>query len=370
MTTHHAPLPVREDRPRSRRPHLSGVARITAAGLALAVLAGCGLRVETPPPTEPTPDATEVVRARTVDDALHLEELARAALAGADDATAAVLEDVAGFSERHADALGGPYDSGLPDATPTPTPTPVSVAEPGELLALLVTATGHALEDADAVAEGPLARVVASVGTARGELAVRLGAATGQPVVVVDGGVAAEGAEPESPEPTATQEPGDATPDGASPVPSASAPEAEGSDGGLPEADVSALVLAHDQAGYGLEVVAARLTGAAQERAQAAAAEHRAAAEEWADVGALSGTSHDPRLAAYDLPAGVEDPDVARELARGLEASLAEAYATAVAHAPAGERADLVRGLRTASAAALTWGATPVAFPGMPEQAA
>ena len=35
----------------------------------LALLTGCGLRAETPPPAEPSPSATEQVRARTAVDA-------------------------------------------------------------------------------------------------------------------------------------------------------------------------------------------------------------------------------------------------------------------------------------------------------------
>jgi len=345
---------MRTGRPRPTRRR---AARALAAGLVvvgLAVpLAGCDLRGESAAPVAPSPDAVELVRAGQVASSIALAQSARAALttpAGSAKAVAAVLTDVAAFSQRHATELGGTYRSGLPDdgVTPLATTTPQTPATPAQVLAALVTARTAAFSDAGAVADGGLARLLASIGTARDDLAARLAAATGTKVPAAA-----------SPAPTATA----AAP--ATPAPSAT-PAA-----GTPftDADAQALVRAHDQAGYGFEVVAAKLSGAERKRAVAAAARHRVAAATLATDAGIAGTPDDPRRAAYTLPGGLSDPKVVRALARSLETSLADAYSTAVAHAAAGQRAEPVTGLRTASAAARTWGATAVAFPGMPELA-
>src|SRR5690606_23027360 len=80
---------------------------VLVAVLALA-LAGCGVRLETPPPAEPSPDAVEQVRARTVDDAAGLADAAARLVGTApDDAPRVVVQDVETFSRRHVGELGG-----------------------------------------------------------------------------------------------------------------------------------------------------------------------------------------------------------------------------------------------------------------------
>ncbi|MFC0715660.1 DUF4439 domain-containing protein [Cellulomonas biazotea] len=362
-----------------------------AAGLVTLVvaLAGCGVRLETPPPVEPSPDAVEQVRGRTVDDALALAADARALLdAGAAEPVAAVLADVVAFGEQHAQQLGGVYDSGLPDPTPSASPTATSVdpapVEVGQVLADLATDAGRALDDADAVTDGPLARLVGSVGTARGELATRLAAALGVPApeVVTSAGTAADeagaadggettgaddaaadgtdgGSEDASGDPagTATGAPTDAPPSGTAPA-------------GLERTDLDALTVAHDEAGFALEVVAAKLTADQRALAQATAAEHRQEADRWARASGAAGTLADPRRAAYALPAGLDDPAVATGLVRTVETGVADTTANAVAAAEPGARAALLTALRDATVRARAWGAAPVAFPGMPELAA
>src|SRR4051812_47589836 len=107
---------------RRRRAWRAVVAAVLVGGAVLST-AGCGLRVQTPPPAELTPDADEAARQRATADAMGLEVLARTALPGAAPAAAVVLQQVVDFSAQHADRLGGPYVSGLPTAAATGGPS-------------------------------------------------------------------------------------------------------------------------------------------------------------------------------------------------------------------------------------------------------
>lgn len=356
MPRHRAPSP---HRPRVRLP---GLAVALVAALSLGA---CGLRLETPPPAEPSPDATEQVRGRTVDDALALAEAAGTAAAGAPDPVRLVLDDVAAFSTRHAEELGGVYDSGLPDPTPTasPVPTPPGVADVAGLLAELVDGAARAAGDADDVPDADLARLVASVAVSRGSLAGRLAAAAGLPVPTASDDAASGGP------------PGDATaaPDEAVTPDTTAAPDVTATPGDAPAVPTSreaaALALAHDEAAWTYTVLAARTSDAARAAMLDAAARHRAASDVWARTAGIAGQPTDPRRAAYALPAGLDDPAVAQALPRTLEQTVAVASATVVAASPAGARGDAVDALRTATTAALAWGAAAVPFPGMPELA-
>lgn len=330
-----------------RRTRAGSVRAAAATLIACVALAGCGLRLETPPPAALTPDAVELVRSATVDDALTLAATAEAitaarAQAGTpEDALTPVLVDVAAFSTRHAEQLGGVYDSGLdatPGATPTPTATaPAATPEPAEVATLLADAAGSARAAAVAVEDGDLARLLASVAVARSSLLTRVSAAIGVPVPT--------STEP-APEPGSSVEPGVVR----------------------DPATYSGLVVAEDEVGYAYEVMAAQLTDDARERARAAAARHRERGEVWARVCGVDGTSIDPRRTAYAVPTGLEDPAVALELARTLEVRLTAGYASVVALAAPEERAEVVSALATSDAEATAWGAPPVAFPGLPEQ--
>jgi hypothetical protein len=315
---------------------------LVAMLVALLALAGCDLRFESAPPAAPTPGAAERVRERTVTDALALAAAARSAEPVADKAAAAVLGDVAAFSTSHAQQLGGVYQRGLPTPTTTTAPATV-VATPDEVLGALRTDATTALADASAAADGATARLLAAVGVSRAELATRLAAALNE----------------QAPAPTPS-----ATPSApAAPVPTDSA----GATPAAPAAaQVAALVLAHDQAGFGLEVVAAKLAGATRTAAATAAAAHRGAAEAWAQRAKIAGTASDPRRAVYALPATVDDPAGARALAAGLEAGVAQAASAAIVGAPADARGDLIAELTSADAAATVWGAAATAFPGLP----
>lgn len=324
-------------------------ARALAVAVTVLTLAACGLRVETPPPVEPSPDAVEQVRARTVADSLALSAAATAAAQlpdGGVEPVASVLADVTGFSDQHADQLGGVYVSGLPapSGSPTATSTPPAPSV-ADVLEDLAAATRTALTDADTVTDGPLARLVASVATSRGELATRLAQATGAevPSLVPDG--------------TAPVDP--------TPSPDSTAPQGDA----LSTTEVGVLALVHDEAGYGFEVIAAKSSAERRATASSTAASHRTRSEDWAAAAGIDGSALDPRRASYTLPAGLDDPTVATALGRSLETSVADAYANAVAQVGPGSRGSLIEGLRRATADAAVWGATPVPFPGLPERA-
>ncbi|GEL94331.1 DUF4439 domain-containing protein [Cellulomonas composti] len=376
---------------RAHRAPARGVLVVVLAAL-VATLTGCGLRLETPPPPEPSPDALEQVRARGVDDALTLVDVANRALGtsamGSDapspttspttseatpdavDPVSAVLTDVVTFSTAHADQLGGEYVSGL--ATPAASPGEPATPAPAtaqDVLDLLADTSATARTDTDAVTDGPLARLLGSVATARAQLMTRLAAAADLPVPEQPADPAAPSATPTatptgvSSDPTTDPTTDPATDPGADPGAEPT------SDSELPVDAIGDLVLTHDQAGYAFEVIAAHRADAAQDLAFAQAQRHRAAAQSWAVAAGIDGTEQDPRLAAYALPAGIDDPDVGQALARSSEQAIAAAYANAVGAAPAGTRTPYLDGLRDAIAAAGAWGAAPVAFPGLPEQA-
>jgi len=322
-------------RPRGRRGVPSAALAVALVG---ALLTGCGLRLETPPPVEPSPDAREQVRARTVDDALALEAAADAARTVTKDPDAvALLDDVAEFSAAHARALGGVYDSGIErdeDAEPTPTPSPTTVATTAQdVLALLGTTATRATTDASTTEDGPLARVLASVAVARADLSVRLAQAVG------DGSTA----------------PG--TPDEIV-VPAEVDPALAGP-----------LARAHDEAGFALEVVAAR--GAKDDRTSvlAQARAQRDRAEQWAAAAGISGTEGETRLGQYALPADLDADGTLARLVQDVHLGVAQAAAAAVAQVAAGERGPYLDELRVAVDRARTAGALPQAFPGLPEQA-
>ena len=355
MTPHATPddAAARPPRPRaartSRRAH--AVVPVLAAVLATSVLAaGCGVRLETPPPAEPSPDAVETARAGAVDDALAVAGLvADVTPLVTDPAALEVLEQASTFATQHADALGGVYDSGLGDlldpddgapegAHGAPDePAPEEAATDGvttdDVVTALVDAAQRAGASADVVPDAGLARLLASVAASEHLSAQRLATVTGSTV-----------------------------PDVAVPP----APVVEDAPAGVGAADLATLVESEDAAGYGYEVRAAQTEGDVRTAAVARAAEHRARAQAWAVVAGTDGTAQDPRRVAYAL---TDDQDAAA-LARQVESDLAQTYASLVATAAASSRSAAVALLAETWASAVAWGAEPVAFPGLPERAA
>lgn len=370
---------ARRTRPAARAGRLLAAVTVLATGV---LAAGCGVRLDTPPPTEPSPDTVEVLRSGAVDDALAVAALvADVTPRVTDPAALAVLGEAAAFAEQHVDALGGLYDSGLehpaepesgagsgttetgtPGAGTTTPGTDGTASDPGtagtgtdaagtdaagtdaagapapgtattdDVVTALVGAAERTGAAADASPDARLARLLASVAASEHVSAQRLAAATGS--------TAAAGlAEP---------------------------PPVDEAPGGVGAADLATLVESEDAAGYGYEVRAAQSEGDVRTAAVARAAQHRARAQGWALAAGTDGTPQDPRRVAYALP---DDTDAAA-LARQVESGLARTYASLVAAAAPTSRAEAVALLADAWAAAVAWGEAPVAFPGLPEQTA
>lgn len=350
-----APRPPARRTARPARPRRPWGPRAAAALLlaaAVAATGGCGLRLETPPPPTPTPDAVELVRDATARDAVALAELATAAAEGEPVELAAVLVGVAEASQAHATALGGVYEmfpdgaSPAPSPAPSPSPSPAGPSAPATppptpdaaaVLARLDEAAAAAARDADAVADGDLARLLAAVAVSRGLLAEQLAAATG-----------------------GSRQPRELT------VP-------EQLPAGLAPDAAAAVVQSEDALGMVWEVVAARSAEPARTAAAERAVLHRERAQAWAEAAGLAGTADDPRASAYGLPAELTGatvtPEAAVAVAEGLEADLAVVYATLVADAAPGERGPLLDAVAEQVRRAVAAGAPVPAFPGLPERA-
>ncbi|PZR55386.1 hypothetical protein DNL40_03220 [Xylanimonas oleitrophica] len=353
--------------PASRRARpLSAPAAVRAVVLAVAValLAGCGVRLESPPPSEPVPDATELVRRTAVADALLVAERAGSTTTSP-DLPAPVLDElgrIAQDAHAHARELGGEYRSGIeePDeeAEPSAEPTATGPATPEAVVVTLVDAAARNRAAASSTSGGDLGRLLASVSAAQTVAATRLAALSGIPTP--------QAPSPQVPEPSQEE----ALP--ATPTPSASEPgsvetTAPG-DGpvrppqGMTAADYRALVASEDGARYALEVRAARADGDVRARLLDRSRAHGQRAEAWARLGAVDGTDQDPRRVAYQVPA---DDDAV--LVRTLERGLAVDYATLVGTTAPGSRGVLVDLLVDGALTLDAWGQAPSPFPGMPE---
>ncbi len=336
---------------RTRRgPRRSPLVRTTVALLCvIGLLAGCDLRVETPAPTAPSPGAQETVRQRAATDAVDLAALADAAAGGpTEPAVLETLTLVAATSRLHADALGGVWtpwtttpSAADESASPTPSTAPPTPT-PDEVALALQAAADRAADDADVVADGGLARLLASISTSRALLAADLTAGLTGSVLVLPTEAAAE-------------------PDAAE----AAVPVA-----GLQDSSVLALLEAEDALGAGWEVLAARSGGDDRARAALVAAGHRDRAQAWAEALDVDGTALDSRSAAYALPAAVLDPDGdATAALLDLEVQLGERLAALVGRADPGARAPLLLALRDNAFLVRRAGGTTPSFPGLAEVA-
>src|SRR5690554_1310319 len=103
---------------------------VLVSALAVMLVAGCGVRLETPPPSEPEPDSLEVARRASVTDVLDVAQLARDLLVdrSTEDPAADQLASTVDAAAVHLDLLGGVYDSGLADG---PNDDGVAVAPTG-----------------------------------------------------------------------------------------------------------------------------------------------------------------------------------------------------------------------------------------------
>lgn len=308
---------------------------LVTAFCTILALTGCGLRWQTPAPTEPSPHAAEELRRSAVADALTVQQKASAAAASATDpAVGATLTQIAEFAESHVTALGGVYDSGLGNlASPTPvdssTPMPTT-ATPEDAVLALVSAAEHSTAAIDTVKDGEVARLLASISTSETLSARRLATQIGSTSA-------------------------DAL--AAAPLTVAEVPA------GVGASDLSTIVTAEDSAGYALEVQAALVDGDQKSALVAAAATHRLLAEQWALASTVAATPQDPRRIAYVLPQGLD----AAGLVQQLDGGLSQSYATLVGISSQGSRTTPAALLLQSATEAAAWGAAPVAFPGLPE---
>ncbi|MGF0116371.1 DUF4439 domain-containing protein [Promicromonospora sp. Marseille-Q5078] len=371
MELHPAPARTTAAAPLARRRRRTAVA---GAVLAAGLLAGCGVRLEAPPAAEPVPDSLEVVRRTAVSDALLVADGAEAALEQVParrERLVTELTRIAASSRAQAEALGGEYDSGLVTDEPTSTQSSAwDMASPADVVLALDDAAARSRTAAGTTTDGPLARLLASVGAAQTVSAERLAAladVAGPDVV-----------DPEVPAPTGTGRAAEK----ASPSPSGSRTEDAGQDGadgadgqdrdgvvpeGLSAHDLSTLVVSEDATRYALQLRAALGEGDEREKLLVRVAEHAERADAWAAVAGTQATAQDPRRAAYAVPRAADVQDEA--LVVDLENDLATDYATLVGTTTAGTRGVLVDLLVDAAVTLDDWGADPVPFPGLPEQA-
>ncbi|GAB2459770.1 DUF4439 domain-containing protein [Xylanimonas ulmi] len=357
-----APHPDRRVARRAAR--LVGV--LTALAL-VVVLPACGVRLETAPPAEPVPDAAELVRRTAANDALGVAELAQSAQSaqGLPADVDAELAQVAAAAHAHADALGGPYDSGLDTDEPSLAPEggaqeSAEPATPAEVVGALVDAAGRNRTAATTAADGPIARLLGSIGASQSVGATRLAALVGVP--------GPEHTTPVVPEPASADESPSPSPSPSEPGDVATtAPGAEDTvpPEGLTAADYRGLILAEDGARYALEVRAALASDEARERLLARSRAHGERAQAWAVLASVSGTDQDPRRVAYSIPRADDDATLVRTIEQGLATN----YASVIGTTAPSTRGVLVDLLVESALTLDAWGAAPVPFPGMPELA-
>ena len=389
--------------PTARRTAAIGRRRLPAwlaiVALALTVsLAGCGVRLETPPPAEPVPTAFEQVRRTAVSDALRVVDLANAAAQypGISASTQAQLQEVIDFSMEHVYALGGVYESGIePDddvLVPAPEPPPIE-ADPAKVVSALGDAAGRNRAAADSIASGELARLLASIGASQLTVATSLASVAAVPppvttIPVVPIVIDQPGDATASPYPTADGEQAGPPDDGTEPthhdvevaviVPGESEAVAPS---GLTVSDFNALILGDDAARFALEVRAAKVAGEHRSRLLERSAIHGTRALAWAHLAGFVGSQQDPRLGVYSVPRETYNLTLSGDalaaaraafdagLIRDLQAALSINFASAVGIAAPTTRAVLIELLAEADLTRLEWGGAPVAFPGLPELA-
>lgn len=293
------------------------------AMLVVLALAGCSVRLDSPPPEVPTPDAAEALRAELTEGTEQLITLAHAA-AGEDGeeegSVGAELLALADASAAHLEALGGTWTPPPRPDDPSPTPEPEPTATPQDVLTTLTDAAAQVQEAvAEPLWEPEAATLLASISLYRDAALVRL----------------AEALDTDSPAP--------AEPDGT-----------------LPEqldAATAPLCRTLDALGYAYEMQAARSSGDQRERATARAEQDRALAEEIAVRAGYDGTADDPRQVSYAVGEDIG------ETIETWQAQLVPAWLTLIGPASAEDRTVLLTWARAAAAAAPP--PADQAFPGL-----
>ncbi|MFC4556088.1 hypothetical protein [Georgenia faecalis] len=312
----HTPAHARPIRTATRR---------AAAVAAVFLLTGCGVRVDSPPPTVPSPGPAEVARQDAATSATELAAAATAAGAAADATTREVLTRVADAARVHAEALGGvwePWPGSGPGATAPPEETasetasttpPAAGAQPADVLAALAAGAWQAWDAAtspDASTDGRAA-LLGAVALSRTHAATELAAALGE-----------------------------GPPDLPAGAPLATVPPAARD--------------AVDAARYAYEVVAARSSGAQRE----------ACLERARSLATLAGR---PGGTVYDVtgPLASPSPGLSPEatLAAEAELDLVTAFLAELDAAAPAERAELLAAALDAADRARAWGLRLPALP-------
>ena len=314
--------------------------RLLLAAMALgALLGGCDLRRETPPPTPRSPDGVEQARQQAAVESRELVDLAAASGPAAAAELRPTLATIGAHASAQLAALGGVYvDRG---ATPTGTPsgatpggtgaaTPTAVS-PAAMIARLDQSYAAARRAAVAATDGKLARLLASISADR----------------IIQARQLAQRASLALPPLTMSEVP--------SVLPR-----------GLATSAAVDLVRAEDEAGFAWEVSAALRTGSARESARARAVIHRARAQAWAEAAKVAATPQDPRRVAYTIDRAA----AATHLPADVETALAARYSSLVATVGLADRPVMVDDLADCAATARAWGAPQTAFPGLPERPA
>lgn len=293
---------------------LLGAVTVTAA-----LLAGCGLRLETDVPQPLTPDSNELARQAMVNDFALIQQDAHAALA-AEAPNSEVASTLTALIDRNAqyeELLGGVYNSGLPQddsalESPAPAPSTAATSSAGqEVIDRILASTGRLRATLELAEDPELARLQTSMTIGNLVLAQQLATTAGLAI---------------------------------SPPEFLGEPAQQPDLALLSQRNVSALVQNEDAAGYSLEVIAAMQDPQDRTTALQQAQVHRDNAEFWAGLAATTETFQDPRTAAYALPLAlsaevpVASPQQLRELAQTVTSELATGYVDLIALAPPDSR--------------------------------
>lgn len=323
--------------------------RFALLSILALVVVSLGVALTPGGPKEPAaPPYSEQARAAALSDTMRLraagEQLARSA-AGAGQASVSLTVSLLTSQARALLLPGEPVS----DAAVSPSAPPASsaAAPPSSAAALagaLASSGSQRLADA-AVADGGMARLLASVGTAQLLQASSLAAATGAP-------------DPPQADPAGPK------PSGACPGQPATASTSGPSDGAaiLREA-LAATVRSELETVYGYQVALTRLGGGAATSASEQLARHEALAGEAEALSRMHCAPVPSRQAGYTM-----SPDFLASPAAGLgslEASALPVYGDLVALSEGQTRQWAIAGLVGAARRSALWGAETGALPGL-----
>jgi hypothetical protein len=125
----------------------------------------------------------------------------------------------------------------------------------------------------------------------------------------------------------------------------------------------AAVVAGEDAAVYAYAVAGARVADGARRRALAGLDAHRANRSRAAALMSAAGAAPPPPEAAYDLPADVATRAGARAAMARVDNALVAVYADAAAATTGVDRRWAARAGADCAVRAVTWGASPQAFP-------